>query len=304
MGEQLGIKIFQGKLDRVTVAEGFSLLWQYHLATKPCQRQYRSNCKALIKSFGNKLMANVTEVDVIQHKEARLRGINGFRAVGPGTVFHDHTLTTLLFNKMAEWRRRRMVFDGIDFSDLKLPSENPTKHIQKKKAPPRTTIVNRNEFSRLLEHSTDRVREIIYFGMHNAIRPGDLARLEVKAWNENRGRLEFTQHKTGKFQSLPISRQQREVIREAAKVGRQHILDFTNFKKEWEAARRKAKLWHIQFRDLRRTAINEVTRYSGNPMHAQRIAGHASFRTTVEHYVVMETIDLGTDIKHLSKKFF
>ena len=248
-------------------------------------------------------MDTITEVDVEQHKAARLHGMGGHRCVKLGTVFHDHTLIHLLFEKFLEWKRRQMVINGINFRNVKLPETNPTTYVRKTKPPPRTKTFSKNEFSHLMEHATDRLQDIIFFAIHNAIRPGDLQHLKVKDWNCNKNQLEFTQAKTGKFQSLPITRQMHKIIRRRAKEGKEFILDFTNFRFEWYNARKRAKLLDRQFRDLRRTTIDEITKFSGDPLHGQRMAGHTSMRTTLEHYVIWQTVDLRKDVRHLSEKF-
>lgn len=284
--------------SEMTVQEAFELLWRSHLSYKPSGSTFMANRKALCRSIGHKAIHLVNEIDIIQHKESRLRA--GFKL---GTVYHDHTLVTLLFNKFYAWKRKGIVIDQIDFSKIKLPREHPTIGIGKKKPQPRKTIITPNEFSRLIEHSTDRLRDIIYFAIYTGIRKGDLVRLKIGNFNTTTNQIEIIQNKTGKPLSLPTNDRLKRIILAAIKSGHKHILDTVNFDGEWRVAKRKAKLGHIEFRDLRRSASSEAYRYCKDPRKVRDLLGHASDRTTMETYVITESQNLKPVVRHLEKVF-
>jgi len=297
MPEQLELFHFKGPLERITVQEGFELLWKYHLRSKPSARTYQSNRKAWVRSIGHRYMDTVTFIDVERHKGDRLK------TLGLGSVFHDHGLIHLLFSKAAEWRRRKIGIDGLDFSYLKLPAENPTTGVRKKKPPPRRVTITPEQFSRLVEHSTERLKESIYFALDNAMRPSDLDRLGPKDWNPSTGRLEFIQSKTGKLQTITPSNRQFKVIQRVLKRSEMAFLDPKNRRKEFETARAKAGLPWLQFRDLRKTSIDETIQFTGSIIKGQGMAGHTSPRTTEDHYNVSKGSGMEKEVRHLEKKF-
>jgi integrase len=281
----------------LTVGEGLDLLWRFHLSGKASGLTFLSNRKAICRALGHKRIDQVNEVDIARYKEAR--GLT----VGTGTVGHDHTVITLLFNKLYAWKRKRLTIEGIDFSNLSLPGDHPTFGIGKKKAPPRNVVITPDEFSRLLEHSTDRLIEVLYFAIYTGIRRGDLMKLTLGNYNMETNQIEFVQNKTGKWACIPANKRVKEIITRAAKEQRKTILDFTNFDFEWRLAKHNAKLKHKQFRDLRRSLATTSYKLCKDPRKVRDLLGHASERTTMEVYVVTEKQDLLPLVRNQEKVF-
>lgn len=282
----------------LTISEAFEILWKAHLSYKASGRTYMANRKAWCKSIGHRHLHTINEIDIIKHKEERLNAGKGL-----GTVFHDHGLITLLFSKFYAWKRKGIAVEGIDMRMIELPREHPTIGIVRKKSPPRTTVITPNEFSRLIEHATDRLRDIIYFAIDTGIRQGDLLKLKVGNYNLTTNQIEFVQRKTGKWLSIPVTSRVQKIITDAAKSGMTYILDAVNFDGDWRKAKKRAGLRHIQFRDIRRTGASEAYRVCKDPRKVRDLLGHASERTTMDVYVVTKKEDLRPVVKHLEKVF-
>lgn len=296
MSEQLFDQFYS--FPRLTVSEGLDLLWRIHLHGKPSGLHFLSNRKALCKSFGHKYLDELNEVDVIRHKERRsLMGLSN------GTVSHDHTVITLLYSKFYAWRKKGLKIDGIDFSLISLPAEHPTKGIGKKKSPPRTVLITPEEFSRLIEHATDRLKDVLYFAIDSGIRRGDLMNLKLSNYNPETGKIEFTQSKTGKWASIPASERIKKIIKKAEINQRTLLLDFTNFDFEWRLAKYNAKLRHKQFRDLRRSNASEAYAQCHDLRKVRDLLGHSSERTTEEVYVISQRQDLKPLVSHVERTF-
>lgn len=283
--------------QRLRVHEAISLFWKYHFRFVKSEKKYRFIAGEIIRSFGNKFMDEVSGYDVKLHKENRLK------RVGLGAVFHDHTLIHLIFSKFYEWKRDQFKVDGLEFSLIKLPPHNPTDGIPKRKPPPRMTYLTQDEYARLMEHATDRLKEYIRFELHSCLRPGEAFVLRTKDWNPALKRLVFIQPKTGRLKSLPVTKIQYVIIQKAIQEKRDFILDGTNHDAEWRRAKKAAGLRHIQRRDLRRTSYTETVKTLGHSAYGQIIAGHASMRTGEEHYLAINALDITPAVKHLSQVF-
>jgi hypothetical protein len=284
--------------DRLRVHEAIALFWRYHFQFTRGAKKYMARIRAINQDFGNKFMDEVSGYDVKRHKEGIAQS-----GLGLGVQFHAQTLIHLLFSKFNEWKITKFRVDGYEFSQVKLPEYNPTTGIRKVMPQPRMVYITPDEYARLMEHATDRLKDYIRFELHSCLRPGEAFVLKTSHWNTALQRLVFTQPKTGRLKSLPVTPQQKEIIERAIKDGRQFILDKTNHENEWKACKKAARLPHIQRRDLRRTSYTETVKALGHAAYGQIMAGHASMRTGEERYLALHAINVQPAVDHLSKIF-
>ena len=289
--------------DRITVSDGLDILWRLHLGNKPSGRTYMSKRKALCRSMGHLFMDSVYDIDFENHRNARLNGLNGFSRVSIGTVFHDHSLLSLLFNQFRKWHRRGMKYAGVDFSKVKLPEENPTAGIRKVKAPPRKRIVTPDEFANLIEHSDEDMKEYLYIAIDTIIREGDLARLKPSNFNRFTDMISIVQGKTDKEQIMPATDRVRNIFLKAQREKRVFVLNSVNFRKRWETIRARSKLGDIQFRDLRKSGLNIAYRFCKDPKACQSLAGHSNMRTTLDHYILENKNDLKPLVNYIANVY-
>lgn len=233
----------------------------------------------------------VTFLDVEAHKKSR--------AHLPSAVFHDHGLISLLFNVLANWKRRRVRLPNFDFAGLLLPQESPTLGLRKKRTRPRRVRLTPDQFAKLIEHSTERLRDSLILALDLGMSACDLDRMEVSWLNESTGLIEWTRQKTGQFVAVPPTPRVKRIFEKAN--GR--VTDPTNRRKEFEEARRKAGCPGIQFRDVRKTTVNEAIESQGRIEDGQAIAGHASSRTTVDYYRIKNTWDLNRVVRYIWRRF-
>lgn len=278
---------------RITVNQAFELLWKLHLSGKPSARSYLSNRKAIIRSFGHKYLDEVTFLDVESHKQSRSHT--------PCAAFHDHGLISLLFNKMADWKRRRLKTPNFDFGGLSLPYEVPTLGIKKKRTRPRRVRISPDQFALLIEHATDRLRDSMILALDLGMAACDLDRMTPEWFNQSTGKVEWTRAKTGVFVAVPPTARSLRIIQRAGKG--ELVVDATNRRKEFEQARKAANLEHLQFRDIRKTTVNEAVESRGRIEDGQFIAGHSSPRTTTDYYRIADTWDLKKVVNFIARRF-
>jgi integrase len=114
--------------------------------------------------------------------------------------------------------------------------------------------------------------DIIKMALKSLLRTSDLIGLEL-------GNIDIVQNKTQHPIKLPVT-----LLKP---------LNYVNFRKRWEAARRDANLVDVQFRDLRKTSANLMKNRNWSNKIISEALGHTNTQTT-EIYMVK-------DVSHLKK---
>jgi hypothetical protein len=107
------------------------------------------------------------------------------------------------------------------------------------------------------------------------------------------------QRKSGRKYEPPITAQMWDLIRTAPG---DHIFDFANHDKEFKAARRRAGMPEVQFRDLRRTGARMMLRNGVDIATVQKYLGHGDLNTT-QRYVGASGEDLQAAGKILNNMY-
>lgn len=254
---------------------------------KSSERTFNSNRKAWCKSKGPVYLDSITEIDVDAH--ISWRRILG---CGPQTIRHDIKILTLLFNKIRRWRKKKIELLGLDLRHLALPEENPTSETRLPKVHPRQRIITPNEFSRLIEHSTDRLTDCIYFAIDTGLNEIDLRRLKVSDYCAISNTVTINRHKTGKQIKIPLTKRCRAIVMSAKLRGQEFVLNFVNQRYDWDQARKNAGV-DCQWRDLRKSMANIVYEKSNHDIKpVQKLLGHVTPLTTWNHYIVDDISDI------------
>jgi integrase len=211
--------------------------------------------KELIPVFGPSYFDEVTTQSIEEWREALVveRGISGT------TVNRYQAVLSGLYSDMI-----KSVKAGKVKTPFRLPAENPCLHATWAATKKRKRIYSAYELKKLkLAFRTlndDAGWAICELALKSVLSLKDLQKLES-------GHLIDTERsKTGVPITLPIA-----VLAK---------LDFSNWRKRWEAARAEAGLQDAQFRDLRKTGINEITGGNFDQKLVSQYAGHASVKTT------------------------
>jgi integrase len=232
---------------------------------------------------------SINYVDVENYRRHRLK------TVSASTVNKEHAALTGMFNKFREWNRLGVI------RPVKMPADNPGSLVKKanEKAFSRKRVLSVEEFERFLKCGTINLRRISLAAVHSTLRLKDLRYLTKNNVNEATNELEGTQAKTGKPYKVPITLMMRTLIDTAP----EHLIfDFTNFRKEFEAARKDANILDFQFRDLRRTGARTLLKGGVDLATVSKYLGHASIQMT-ERYAAASEEDLHRAAQVLNNKF-
>ena len=228
--------------------------------------------------FAERYIDTITYIDVQDYRQWRIKKVKA------STVNRDHVIITNMFYLLKRWNDMGVI------KPITLPKYNPGSLVKKADERPfaRKRVLSAKEIGGLLAVGPLNVRRIVLMALNTALRRKDLVNLTQGHVNRATGCLEGVQAKTGKPYQIPINSTVAMLIKTASG---DRILDFTNFRRDFETALKKAGLEGVQFRDLRRTAARMLLG-QGNVDIAtvSSYLGHASIAMT-QFYVQPENKD-------------
>lgn len=277
--------ISQGRYDfdevhSITVNEAVDLEEQLHKPASP--HMFRTAYKVMRLEWGTRQLESICYEDVEELREklteegVLARYHNGELTVLPvtdATANRVQTVISGMFNRLERWMLRGII------RKIKLPENNPCKGVAKTHEEARTRVLSEEEFERLLVSASPRVAEICKAAVKTLLRLADLEHPKKGYWDPLRGVLTGIQNKTGKPFSIPL----------AAPVP--EGLDFSNFRREFAEAVRRANIKDFLFMDLRRTGATWLHRANTPLKTISLYLGHKSVQTT-ERYLGIVSSDL------------
>lgn len=170
-----------------------------------------------------------------------------------------------IFSHLESWCK----LEEID--PIKRPSENPCELVDKAGVVKRERLVTPYEVGKLYNSfkqlGDDNGAQIIYYLCLTMMNEKDLRKMQIGET------VEIGRSKTGQAINLPMTML--------------HVLDWRNWLKRWQTARKLAGLQDVQLRDLRKAPINWVTGKHDATLVSQ-YAAHASVKTTRDNYIIDE----------------
>lgn len=168
---------------------------------------------------------------------------------------------------------------------FKLPAQNPCTHATKAEMRVRERILTDYELRKLhLAFTTLNDAdgwEIVLLALQSVLSPKDLRKLEIGAT------IDIKRSKSNVPVNIPITILQR--------------LNWTNWRRRWEAARKEAGLEDVQFgRDLRKTGGNEAVGHFDLKLVSQYF-GHSTIKTTEKSYTMVNREKMRPIAEHLQK---
>jgi hypothetical protein len=215
--------------------------------------------KELIPVFGRTLFDEVKTPDIEDWREKLVvqRGISGT------TVNRYQGVLSGIFTDMITH-----VKAGKVKPPFRLPTENPCLNATWAKLKKRVRVLSEYELKKLhlafVTLADPDGWEICKLALKSILSLKDLKALEVGSV------IDTERSKTGVPIHLPIT-----VLAK---------LNFSNWRKRWEAARKEAGLVDAQFRDLRKTGFNSLTGRGFDQKLVSQYGGHASVKTTESVY--------------------
>ncbi len=279
-GDRHGLEVLARS---IVIERAGDIYWENHLKKLVNPNGYLRHLNLFMAHVAHRHVETITTLDVESHVAILQK-----RGIKKSTVNRHLATISGLFTKLDEWQERREI---ADLAGVNLPRRNPCKYIEREseKDLVRKVVLTPDQFSAFMMCATIRLRRCLLAAVHSILRPGDLRALS-KARHIDRGNNIFSglQRKSGRPFAPPITPAMWELINTAPG---DKILDFKNHEKEFKAARRRAGMSHLQFRDLRRTGARMMLKNGTDIASVQQYLGHGDLNTT-QRYVGAANEDL------------
>jgi integrase len=231
--------------------------------------------KHLEPRFGKKSLDAISPIDIERMK----RELRGARYT-PATIKHQLAILRRLFNLARKWN----LYEG----------KNPIDSVEMPRVDNQVTeFLQDEEIERLLkvleEWPCKKSSALIKFALFSGFRKGEILRLAWEDVNFEQGMITLREPKGGKTQTVPVSTQALEVLKELEPTS---IYVFpgqgggqkTNFRKPWDKIRRAAGLPdNFRFHGLRHNFASTLVSNGIDLLVVQKLLTHKDAKTTARY---------------------
>jgi len=235
-------------------------------------------CKSILAvwlnpHFGNRKFNEILPKDVQAWRDAAVKKIQA------ASINRAQAVLSSIFNNIEGYVKREQI------PAFKLPAENPCQYIKKSKGIKRTRIITKYECGKLMNAFTQLGDndgwEICKIALKTALSLKDLRKLKLGQT------VSLERAKTGVPVQIPLT----ILVK----------LNWGNFRRRWVAARKLATLQDLEFRDLRKSALNWLKGRHDLKLISE-LAGHADSKTTESFYTITEAEKLQPLVDDLCKQ--
>jgi len=244
----------------------------------------------LLPYFGDMLLAEITPEHVSEFIAQFMPKVDHIDEVKGSTINKHLQVLSRLFTIAEKF--------GYETGDNPVDREL---HFADEAQYRRTRVLCRGEETLLMKEAAPHLRPIIQCALLQAMRLQELLQLKVSDADIDAGTITIRAevNKTGKEDIIPIRSEMKQIFERliAENGGRsEHMFNYldprtgeyrpiTTCRRAFDAARRRAKIEGLEFRDLRRTCATRLHEAGVDPLLIQRFLRHSSFRMTGTVYV-------------------
>lgn len=231
------------------------------------------------ENFGEKLLSQITFLELEKYRnmlrETPTR--KGTTRTG-AAVNREMSLLCHMFNKAVEWE----MVENSPFSK--------GKKLRMKENPGRLRFLTEDEITRLLNECPPHLKPIVETAIHTGMRRGELLGLR---WEQiKHGKIYLTETKTDRPRQIPINDRLAEILKEQRRQNQMKSpyvfcgsdgKRFTEIKRSFDGARRRAGLDDFKFHDLRHTFASHLVMAGVSLKVVQELLGHTSLTMTLRY---------------------
>lgn len=265
-----GVKVVDQEFTFKQLSQMYLEDYAKHNKTSWRDDRYRLDAN-MTPVFGDYILGDITSHHVERYKGKRLSD-----GVTRSTVNREITILKKMFNLAIDWG----LASHNPVTRVRLFSENDT---QKER------ILTYAEEARLLDHSPDYLRPVLIIALNTGMRRGEILRLRWEDVDLDQGHIAVRKTKSGKDRLIPINAQVRDVFSFLWPLrGKSGLVfpnpatgkPYTEVKKSFKEACRKAKIDGLRFHDLRHTFASRLVEAGVDIVTIRDLLGHFSVKVT------------------------
>ena len=234
------------------------------------QESYRRN---VIKKYpiADKLMSQITSVDIAEYRDVRLAEINPKtgKNISGNTVRLELALLSSLYNlAISEWGTC---------------SFNPVKPVRRPKCNPgrnrRLSTYEEKKLSNFFKKTCQELYCIFILALETGMRQGEILSLAWENINLQTGIAHLPETKNGSWRDVPLSMRARQVLTDMVQKVHGNVFSYksSGFKSAWRRAILALAIKDLHFHDLRHEAISRLFELGTlNVIEVAAISGHKS----------------------------
>lgn len=222
--------------------------------------------KRLNEYFGNKLLFEITAVDIERYKAGRLAHVS------PAYVNRELACLKCLFNKAIQWGK----FYRINpVTRVKLFKENNK----------RVRYLEKAEMFRLLDECKGEIKAMVMLAANTGMRRGEILNLKWSDVDLHSDHLYVRKSKSGESRIIPLNRSAKETLYGLSlkkQSGGDYVFE-QRHRDGFEAAVARAKIQNFRFHDLRHHFASHAA-MAGMDMNTLReLLGHKTLTMTLRY---------------------
>jgi integrase len=266
-------EIVQGKfnLERTKKPVPFdNLLGRYLEYAKDNHRSYKRDItisKALLKSFGNMLLSNITSWHVEKFKSQRKD-----QDLSLSTINRELTVLKRVFNLGIEW---------------KLTSYNPVKGVKFFKIPlQKLRVLSEEEFLKLYNAASPHLKPILLIAVSTGMRRGEVLSLKWEDIDLKNGVIFVKDSKTYESRAIPMNEGLIENLELKKASTNEYLFCNTDgtaiesVNRSFHTARRRSRIAYCTFHCLRHTFATRAVMAGVDIVTVQETLGHKTIAMT------------------------
>ena len=222
----------------------------------------------LAPEFTGKYLDEITAECIERYKIARLHEVK------PATVNRELACLRHMLNKAIEWGYLM---------------DNPMKNVAPMKTEPeRVRYLELDEIQGLLAVCTEHLRPIVLCALHTGMRKGEILNLKWSDIDLDQKTLTLEKTKTNRRRTIPLSGILLQEVKRLPKRSKyvfpnQNGNPFTDIKRSFHTALKRACIENFRFHDLRHTFASHLVMSGHNIRVVQQLLGHADIKTTTRY---------------------
>lgn len=259
---------------RILLRDYASEYLDYSKANKGAQSARRDgvSLKHLVAAFGDLDLSAISTRQIEQYKKYRLD--NG--GVKPATINREIACLSNMFNKAVEWGYL---------------AQSPVKGVKMFKEPPgRLRYLQPEEITALLNECSTHLRSIVLTALNTGMRLSEILNLRWSSVNLRMRTITVENSKNNERRIIPVNSTLHQELKKLSlhKQGdyvycSKRGQPFTNIRKGFVAACKRAGITDFRFHDLRHTFASYLVMSGANLRAVQELLGHKEISMTMRY---------------------